>query len=225
MSLVILAQFLALALAASLGLSVYRRLRDTQARRAAAFEDFAMGRGLQVYRSAVSAPAYRLSDDSGTVITVETAPAPRLPFGAPRKGGVVTIALPCPRLPRGLVALVAGVDTGAPDRGTRLDRAMRGLNAGGEKVALRVLPLAGAVALLADVPAEATPDLEAMRTALAHPALRPDAGGTAMIALDAEGLHLRLGRSLGDARDLGPILEAMKALAVRLQPGERRRAA
>lgn len=225
MSLIVLAQFLALALGASLGLSVYRRLRDTRARRAAAFEDFAMGRGLQVYRSAVRVPVYRLSDESGTVITVETAPAPRLPFGAPRKGGVVTITLPRPRLSRGLVALVAGVEAGAPDRGTRLDRALRGLDAGGEKAALRVLPLAGAVALLAEVPAEVTPDLEAIRAALVHPALRPDAGGTAMIALNAEGLHLRLGRSLGEPRDLGPILDAMKALAARLQPGERRRAA
>ena len=225
MHLIVLAQFVALVLSALLGLALFRHLRATQARRAAAFEDFAVGRGLQVYRSAVTAPVYRLSDEAGTIITVETPPAPRLPFRTARKVDTVTIALPGPRLTRGLVAMVAGVEAGPGDRGARLDRALRGLGAGGDREAVRVLPLGGAVALLADVPAGATPDLEAIRAALADPALRPEGGGTAMIALNPEGLHLRLGRGIRDPRALAPILDAMRALGAHLQAGERRRAA
>lgn len=225
MPLIALAQILALVLSASLALGIYRRIRATRARRAAAFEAFALGHGLQLYRIAGAAPVYRMADAAGTVVTLEAPAEPLLPFRAPKTPGAVTVALPGPRLGRGFVAVVAGVAAGVPDRGRRLDRALRGVARSTDPVALRVLPLGDAVALLADVPPGATPDLEAIRAALAEPALRPGDGGTAMIALNPEGLHLRLGRRIGDPAELGAILDEMQRLRAGLQGADRRRAA
>src|SRR5690606_20868610 len=101
MSVLLLAQIIALVLTGLLALGLIRRLRATQARRAAAFEDFAEGRGLQFYRVAGATPVYRLTDSDGTVVTVEAAPAPAFALRKGRKPGTVTVALPAPRLTRG----------------------------------------------------------------------------------------------------------------------------
>ncbi|MCB1391391.1 MAG: hypothetical protein KDK12_19950 [Rhodobacteraceae bacterium] len=225
MSLVLLAQIALLAVAAFVAATATRRLRDTHRRRAAAFEAFAQGRGLHLYAIAGKTPVYRLSDDAGTTITVETPPATLATVLRPRAGGTVTLALPSPRLARGFVAVRGGTRAtgGKPEQ--QLDRMLRGVGRASDPVSLRVLPLGSAVALLADVAAEETPDLDAIHATLEDAALRPGADGTALIGLNAEGLHLRLGRTIADPRELGPIVDAMQRLRMSLMARHRRKAA
>lgn len=218
MSVVLFTQILALALGALLAVALVRRLRDTQARRAAAFEDFAEGRGLTLYRIPGTDALYRLTDAAGTLMTVEA--APRTTRNGTKMPGTVSLTLPAPRLSRGFVALVV---PGADRPGTRLDQALRGVARGSETPEIR--HLGDALAFLSEVPAGESPDLAVLLEALRDPALRPDPGGRAMIALNAEGLHLRLGRTIKDPGALAPILDTLRRLQHRLDAGPRRQAA
>jgi len=213
MSLLLLAQFLAALLAASLALTGLRRLRDTRARRAAAFEDFAAGRGLTLYRTAA---AWRLTDADGTRVTVEAPARASLP-------ATVTIRLPGPQRHAGFVALVAGL---APDAGAAcLDRALRGIAAGTDPAAVRLVPQPGAMALIAGGAPETAPDLALLRETLSQPALAPAAGATAMIALNRDGLHLRLTRRVAGPQDIGALMDAMRRLRLQLDDTARSEAA
>jgi len=218
MSVLLFAQIIALALVSLLAVALLRRLRGTQARRAAAFEDFAEGRGLTLYRFPGTETLYRLTDANGTLITVEA--APRATRNGTKTPGTVNLTLPAPRLSHGFVALVV---PGADRPGTRLDQALRGIASGSETP--EILHLGDALAFLSEVPAEESPDLAALQQALRDPALRPDPGGRAMIALNGEGLHLRLGRTIKDPGALAPILDTLRRLQHRLDAGPRRQAA
>lgn len=218
MSVLLFAQIIALALVSLLAVALLRRLRGTQARRAAAFEEFAEGRGLTLYRFPGTETLYRLTDATGTLITVEA--APRATRNGTKTPGTVNLTLPAPRLSYGFVALVV---PGTDRPGTRLDQALRGIASGSETP--EILHLGDALAFMSEVPAEESPDLAVLQQALRDPALRPDPGGRAMIALNGEGLHLRLGRTIKDPGALAPILDTLRRLQHRLDAGPRRQAA